>query len=119
MDPPNGREALREIEADIAEGADIVMVKPGLPYLDVLARARDRFDVPLAVYHVSGEYAMVKSAAQNGWIDERWVVLESLTALRRRPGRPLGSTGGVRAGTDLRCVPRGRDQRGLPGRSEA
>jgi porphobilinogen synthase len=83
MDPANGREALREIEADIAEGADIVMVKPALPYLDVLARARDRFDLPFAAYNVSGEYAMVKAAAANGWLDERRVVLEALTGIRR------------------------------------
>jgi porphobilinogen synthase len=83
MDPANGREALREIEADIAEGADIVMVKPALPYLDVLARARDRFDLPFAAYNVSGEYAMVKAAALNGWIDERRVVLEALTGIKR------------------------------------
>jgi porphobilinogen synthase len=83
MDPANGREALREIEADIAEGADIVMVKPALPYLDVLARARDRFDLPFAAYNVSGEYAMVKAAAANGWIDERRVVLEALTGIKR------------------------------------
>ncbi len=83
MDSANGREALREIETDLAEGADIVMVKPALAYLDILARARDRFDAPLAVYNVSGEYAMVKAAAANGWIDEKRVVLENLTALRR------------------------------------
>ncbi|HLZ68360.1 MAG TPA: porphobilinogen synthase [Dehalococcoidia bacterium] len=83
MDPANGREALREIEADIAEGADIVMVKPALPYLDVLARARDRFDLPFAAYNVSGEYAMVKAAAANGWLDERRVVLEALTGIKR------------------------------------
>lgn len=83
MDPANSREALREIELDIEEGADIVMIKPGLPYLDVLRAARDRFDIPLAVYNVSGEYAMVKAAAAQGWIDERAVVLESLTAFRR------------------------------------
>ncbi len=83
MDPANGREALREIAADIAEGADIVMVKPALPYLDVLARARDRFDLPFAAYNVSGEYAMVKAAAANGWLDERRVVLEALTGIKR------------------------------------
>jgi porphobilinogen synthase len=83
MDPANGREALREIETDIAEGADIVMVKPALPYLDVLARARDRFDLPFAAYNVSGEYAMVKAAAANGWLDERRVVLEALTGIKR------------------------------------
>ncbi len=83
MDPANGREALREIETDLDEGADIVMVKPALAYLDVLARARDRFGAPLAVYNVSGEYAMVKAAAAKGWIDEKRVVLENMTALRR------------------------------------
>jgi porphobilinogen synthase len=83
MDPPNAREALREIEADIEEGADIVMVKPALPYLDVLARARERFDVPLAAYNVSGEYAMVHAAARNGWLDLRASVLEALTSIRR------------------------------------
>ena len=71
MDPPNAREALREIEAEIAEGADIVMVKPALAYLDVLSQARQRFDLPLAAYNVSGEYAMIKAAAQNGWLDGR------------------------------------------------
>jgi porphobilinogen synthase len=83
MDPPNGREALREIEDDIAEGADIVMVKPALPYLDVLARARDAFDLPLAAYNVSGEYAMVKAAVANGWLEERRTVLELLTSIKR------------------------------------
>jgi len=83
MDPPNAREALREIEADVAEGADIVMVKPALAYLDVLARARESFDVPLAAYNVSGEYAMIKAAAANGWLDERRVTLEVLTAIKR------------------------------------
>jgi porphobilinogen synthase len=83
MDPPNAREALREIEQDIAEGADIVMVKPALPYLDVLAQARQRFDLPLAAYNVSGEYAMLHAAAQKGWLDLERVVLESLTAITR------------------------------------
>ncbi|MBR1592493.1 MAG: porphobilinogen synthase [Ruminococcus sp.] len=83
MDFANGREALREISADIDEGADIVMVKPALAYLDVLAYARERFDVPIAVYNVSGEYSMVKAAAQNGWIDEKRIVTENLTAMRR------------------------------------
>jgi porphobilinogen synthase len=83
MDPPNTREALREIEADIAEGADVVMVKPALAYLDVLSQARQRFDLPLAAYNVSGEYAMVQAAAQNGWIDGRAVTLEVLTAIKR------------------------------------
>jgi porphobilinogen synthase len=83
MDPANGREALREIEADLEEGADGVIVKPALAYLDVVALARQRFDVPVAAYNVSGEYAMVKAAARNGWIDERRVVLELLTGIRR------------------------------------
>ena len=83
MDPANGREALREVELDILEGADIVMVKPALPYLDVLARVRDRWDLPIAAYNVSGEYAMLKAAAANGWIDERRATLEALTGIRR------------------------------------
>jgi len=83
MDPANGREALREIEADVAEGADIVMVKPALPNLDIIVRARQRFDLPIAAYNVSGEYAMVKAAARMGWLDERRITLEVLTAIRR------------------------------------
>jgi porphobilinogen synthase len=83
MDPPNVREALREIEAEVDEGADIIMVKPGLPYLDVLSQARQRFDLPLAVYNVSGEYAMLKAAAQNGWVDGRVATLELLTGFKR------------------------------------
>ncbi len=83
MDPANGHEAIREIKADIAEGADIVMVKPALAYLDVLKEASLTFDLPLAVYNVSGEYAMVKAAAANGWIDERKIVTENLTAMKR------------------------------------
>jgi porphobilinogen synthase len=83
MDPPNWREALREVEQDIAEGADIVMVKPALPYLDVIRRVRDTFNHPLAAYSVSGEYAMVKAAAQQGWLDEKRIVLEMLTAIKR------------------------------------
>ncbi|MBG0776221.1 MAG: porphobilinogen synthase [Desulfovibrionaceae bacterium] len=83
MDPANGREGLREAEADYAEGADMLMVKPALPYLDVLTRLKDRYDCPLAAYHVSGEYSMIKAAASNGWIDENAVVLESLTAIKR------------------------------------
>ena len=83
MDPANSDEALREIELDLAEGADIVMVKPGMPYLDIVRRAKDKFGVPLAVYQVSGEYAMLKAAALNGWLDERAVVLESLLAFKR------------------------------------
>ena len=83
MDPPNWREALREVEQDIAEGADIVMVKPALPYLDVIRRVRDTFNHPLAAYSVSGEYAMVKAAAQQGWLDEKRIVLEMLTSIKR------------------------------------
>jgi porphobilinogen synthase len=83
MDPPNVREALRECELDLAEGADALMVKPALPYLDVIRAVRDRFDAPLAAYNVSGEYAMVKAAAAQGFLDERQAALESLTAIRR------------------------------------
>jgi len=83
MDPANALEALREVEQDIAEGADIVMVKPALPYLDVIARVKERFQYPTAAYQVSGEYAMLKAAARNGWIDERRAMLESLTAIHR------------------------------------
>ncbi len=83
MDPPNSREALREIEAEVADGADIVMVKPALPYLDVLSRARERFDLPLAAYNVSGEYAMVKAAERLGWLDGRRATLEVLTSIKR------------------------------------
>jgi len=83
MDPPNAREALREIAADIDEGADVVMVKPALAYLDVIAQARREFDLPLAAYNVSGEYAMVRAAGAAGWIDERRVTMEILTAIKR------------------------------------
>ncbi len=83
MDSPNVREALREVEQDISEGADIIMVKPALAYLDVIRRVRDTFNCPLAAYNVSGEYAMVKAAAQRGWLDERQIVLEILTAIKR------------------------------------
>ncbi len=83
MDPANVREALRECELDIDEGADAIMIKPALPYLDVIRAARERFDVPVAAYNVSGEYAMVKAAARAGWLDERLAALESLTAIKR------------------------------------
>jgi len=83
MDPANAREALREVALDLEEGADIVMIKPALPYLDVVQRVRERFDVPIAAYNVSGEYAMVKAAARNGWLDEKRVVLEILTSIHR------------------------------------
>jgi len=88
MDPANSREALREVLLDIEEGADIVMVKPAGPYLDVIARVREAVNVPVAAYHVSGEYSLIKAAAERGWIDERAAVLESLTGI-------------VRAGADL------------------
>ena len=83
MDVGNSDEALREVELDLAEGADMVMVKPGLPYLDIVRRVKDRFGAPTFVYQVSGEYAMLMAAAQNGWLDERAVVLESLTCIKR------------------------------------
>jgi len=83
MDPANAREALKEVGLDLEEGADIVMVKPALPYLDVIRRVRDAFDVPVGAYNVSGEYAMVKAAAQKGWLDEKRVVLEILTGIQR------------------------------------
>ncbi|RXZ45021.1 porphobilinogen synthase [Crenobacter cavernae] len=83
MDPANGDEALQEIAYDLAEGADMVMVKPGMPYLDVIRRVKDEFKVPTFAYQVSGEYAMLKAAAQNGWLDEKACMLESLTAFKR------------------------------------
>jgi porphobilinogen synthase len=83
MDYANGREALREIADDISEGADMVMVKPALAYLDIIKSARERFDLPLVAYNVSGEYAMVKAAAQNGWIDEKKIVSENMIAIKR------------------------------------
>ncbi len=99
MDPANGREALREIEQDIAEGADIVMIKPALPYLDLVSQARMLTKLPIAAYNVSGEYSMVKAAAANGWIDEKRVVLECLTGI-------------VRAGADLIITYHARDVAG-------
>ena len=83
MDPANAREALKEVRLDLEEGADMVMVKPALPYLDVIWRVREAFDVPVGAYNVSGEYAMVKAAARNGWLDEKRVVLEILTGIQR------------------------------------
>ncbi len=83
MDPANAHEAMKEVALDIAEGADIIMVKPALAYLDIVRRVRDRIDLPVAVYNVSGEYAMVKAAAANGWIDEKRIVLETLTGMKR------------------------------------
>ncbi|SOB60932.1 porphobilinogen synthase [Pseudodesulfovibrio profundus] len=83
MDPPNSREAMREAVADLEEGADILMVKPGMPYLDIIRQVRDNFDTPVAAYQVSGEYSMIKAAALNGWVDEEAVVMESLIAFKR------------------------------------
>jgi porphobilinogen synthase len=83
LDPPNVREALRECEQDVAEGADVLIVKPALPYLDVIRAARERFELPVAAYNVSGEYAMLKAAAARGWLDERQAAIESLTAIKR------------------------------------
>jgi porphobilinogen synthase len=83
MDPANSDEALREVWLDLQEGADMVMVKPGTPYLDIVRRVKETFGVPTAVYQVSGEYAMLKAAAQNGWLDERACVLETLTGFKR------------------------------------
>jgi porphobilinogen synthase len=100
MDPGNWREALREVALDVAEGADMLMVKPAVPYLDILRLIRDRHDLPLAAYHVSGEYAMIKAAAERGWVDEERVVLETLTCIRR-------------AGADLILTYHAKDAAGL------
>jgi porphobilinogen synthase len=89
MDPANMREAMREIELDIEEGADMIMVKPAMPYLDVIAAARERFDLPLAAYQVSGEYAMIEAAARNQWIDRDRVMMESLVSIRRAGARMI------------------------------
>ena len=83
MDPANSDEALREVELDLAEGADMIMVKPGMPYLDIVQRVKQRFGAPTFVYQVSGEYAMLMAAAQNGWLEEKAVVLESLLGIKR------------------------------------
>jgi porphobilinogen synthase len=83
MDPGNAREALKEVRLDLLEGADMVMVKPALPYLDIIARVRDAVDVPVAAYNVSGEYAMIKAAAKMGWVDEQRVMMETLTSIKR------------------------------------
>ena len=89
MDFRNKKEAIIETQLDIDEGADIIMVKPGMPYLDIAKTVSDTFSVPLAIYHVSGEYSMIKAAAQNGWIDEKSIVLESLTAMKRAGAKML------------------------------
>jgi porphobilinogen synthase len=83
MDPANGREAMREIALDLEEGADMIMIKPAMPYLDIVRAARDRFDVPLGAYQVSGEFSMIVAAANNGWLDLDRTILESLTSIRR------------------------------------
>jgi porphobilinogen synthase len=83
MDPGNAREALREMEEDLMEGADIIMVKPALAYLDIIKEARVRFEAPIAAYNVSGEYSMIKAAAANGWIDHDRAMMESLTSIKR------------------------------------
>jgi porphobilinogen synthase len=83
MDPANGDEAIREIQLDVAEGADIIMVKPALPYLDIIRRAREEFDLPIAAYNVSGEFAMIKAAAQLGWLDGERAMMETLTSIKR------------------------------------
>lgn len=83
MDYRNSREAVNEVLKDVAEGADVIMIKPGLPYLDIVAKIRAVIDLPIAVYNVSGEYAMLKAAAQNGWLDNDQAILESLTCIKR------------------------------------
>ena len=83
MDPANSDEAIREVALDVGEGADIVMVKPALPYLDLIRRIKERFDMPVAAYQVSGEYSMLKAAAANGWLEEERVMLETLTSIKR------------------------------------
>ena len=83
MDPANAREALREVELDSAEGADMIIAKPAMAYMDIIRQIRDHTSLPIAAYNVSGEFAMIKAAAQNGWIDERRIVMEVLTGLRR------------------------------------
>jgi len=83
MDPANSDEALHEVALDIQEGADMVMVKPGMPYLDIIRRVKDAFGVPTYAYHVSGEYAMLKAASENGWLDERAVVMEAMVSFKR------------------------------------
>ena len=125
MDPANADEAVREALLDVEEGADVVMVKPALPYLDVIRRVKDATRVPVAAYNVSGEYAMVKAAAANGWIDERAAVLETLTGIRRagrrhrdhlpREGRGALAGGSRRVAQASRSCARARTAR--PSRS--
>jgi len=103
MDPANSDEALREVELDLAEGADMVMIKPGLPYLDIVRRVKDTFGAPTFVYQVSGEYAMLKAATQNGWLDERACVLEALTSIKRAGADAILSYYAVAAAKWLRA----------------
>jgi porphobilinogen synthase len=103
MDPANAGEALREIELDLAEGADMVMVKPGMPYLDIIRRAKDRFGAPTFAYQVSGEYAMIMAAARNGWIDEERAMMESLLAFKRAGCDGVLTYFAVRAAEKLRA----------------
>ena len=102
MDAANAREAMREAELDVMEGADFLMVKPATPYLDILRAVRERFDLPLAAYHVSGEYAMIKAAAERGWIDEKRVMLETLTCIRRAGADVILTYYAVEAARQLR-----------------
>jgi porphobilinogen synthase len=102
MDAANAREAMREAELDVMEGADILMVKPATPYLDILRAVRERFDLPVAAYHVSGEYAMIKAAAARGWIDERRVMMETLTSIRRAGADVLITYYAAEAARELR-----------------
>jgi porphobilinogen synthase len=102
MDAANAREAMREAELDVMEGADFLMVKPAGPYLDILRQVRDRFDLPLAAYHVSGEYAMLKAAAQRGWIDEKRAMLETLTGIKRAGADVILTYYAVEAARELR-----------------
>ena len=102
MDPPNADEALREVRQDLAEGADAVMVKPALPYLDIVRRVADAVDVPVSAYQVSGEYAMVEAAAANGWIDRDRVIAETLTAVKRAGADLILTYWATEAATKLR-----------------
>ncbi|MEE9544794.1 MAG: porphobilinogen synthase, partial [Rhodospirillales bacterium] len=104
MDPANAEEALREVALDLGEGADMVMVKPGLPYLDVLRRVKDAFGAPTFAYHVSGEYAMLKAAAQQGWLDYEQVMMESLLAFKRAGADGVLTYAAVEAARLLRSV---------------
>jgi porphobilinogen synthase len=101
MDPANAREAMREVELDLDEGADLIMIKPALPYLDVVSRVRDEFDVPIAAYHVSGEYAMIEAAAEKGWIDGDAALLESLQCIHRAGADIIITYGAERASATL------------------